>query len=127
MLSYPANTTLRAALFWEVLDETETNQSVFVHVVDAAGRLVGQSDSWPADSHRPTSVLPTGERVRDVHYVELLESTNLDDLTIRIGLYESASGAPVQTVSGQPFIELPVVPALDAAAALPADETSHLD
>jgi uncharacterized membrane protein len=123
----PASTTLRAALFWEVLDETETNQSVFVHVVDAAGRLVGQSDGWPADSHRPTSVLPAGERVRDVHYVELLQSVDLDELTIRIGLYESASGAPVQTTTGQPFIELPAAPALNAVAAAPADVTGYLD
>lgn len=88
----PAGSVLRVALLWEAVAPMAQNDTVFVHVVDGNGRLLAQHDSWPANGFRPTSVLPVGERVRDVHLITLPEAVAADDLALRIGVYESGSG-----------------------------------
>jgi hypothetical protein len=104
----PAGTTLRVALYWEVLAPMEQNYTVFVHAVSGEDEVIGQHDSWPADTHRPTSVLPEGEKVRDVHFVRLDKPASADELMLRIGLYESVSGEPLENSQGNSFIMLPM-------------------
>lgn len=106
----PAGTTLRVELYWDVLSEMDTNYTVFVHALAADERAIAQHDSWPADTHRPTSVLPVGEKVRDVHYLTLSEPVTMDDLTLRIGLYESNSGESLLDSQERPFIVVPATP-----------------
>ena len=102
--------SLRVELFWDVRQAMDTNYSVFVHAFTADDRLLGQHDSWPADAHRPTSVLQAGEQVRDVHYVTLNEPSNLSGLMLRVGLYDSASGEPWLDADGRPHVLLPAQP-----------------
>ncbi len=98
---------LRVELFWEVLQEMDVNYTVFVHAQAPDGRLLGQHDSWPADAHRPTSVLREGEKLRDVHYLSLSEPVALSDLTLRIGLYEGTTGKPLTDSQGREYHHLP--------------------
>jgi hypothetical protein len=51
-----------------------------------------------------------GEQVRDVHYLTLSEQVVLDDLTLRIGLYESNSGESLLDSQERPFIVVPAAP-----------------
>jgi hypothetical protein len=104
----PAGTTLRVELFWEVLGEMDQNYTVFVHALDANGALIGQHDGWPADAHRPTSVLPVGETFRDVHYLTLNEAAVLSEITLQVGLYEAVSGEIFQTMESGDYVEMPV-------------------
>ena len=103
----PAGTVLRVALYWEVLREMNQNYTVFVHALVDDENVIGQHDSWPADSHRPTSVLAEGEKIRDVHYLTLEEPVSLDDLALRIGWYESNSGESILDSQDRSFILLP--------------------
>ena len=50
------------------------------------GRLLGQHDSWPAEAHRPTAVLPRGMTLRDVHYLTLSQAVASDALRLRVVL-----------------------------------------
>jgi hypothetical protein len=89
------------------------NYTVFVHALNSEGKLLGQHDGWPADAHRPTSVLPAGETFRDVHYVTLSEPAALSDITLdsielHVGLYESLDGEILQDSSQQDFVEIPL-------------------
>lgn len=102
----PAGSTLRVALNWQVAAAMDQNYTVFVHAVTPDGRVVAQHDSWPADTHRPTSVLPVGEKVRDVHYLTLTEPASLADLTLRVGLYESTTGEKLMLDGERPFLLL---------------------
>jgi uncharacterized membrane protein len=106
----PAGTILRVALYWDILAEMDQNYTVFVHALPNEENVIGQHDSWPADSHRPTSVLAVGEKIRDIHYLTLEEAVNLDDLSLRIGLYESNTGESLADSQGRPFIHLPAAP-----------------
>ena len=107
----PAGTTLRVELYWEVLGEMDQNYTVFVHALNANGALIGQHDGWPADAHRPTSVLPVGEAFRDVHFLTLNEGAALSDLTLHVGLYESVSGDILHNDQGGEYIEIPLAAA----------------
>ncbi|MFN2135563.1 MAG: DUF2079 domain-containing protein, partial [Candidatus Promineifilaceae bacterium] len=106
----PVDSTLRVALYWDVRAPTDINYTVFVHALNAEGQMIGQNDSWPDDAHRPTSVLPAGEQFRDVHYLMLSEPVAAQALRLRIGLYESGSGATLPTTGGEPSIELSIAP-----------------
>ncbi len=104
----PPGSVIRVSLYWDVLAEMDQNYTVFVHALAGDERVVGQHDSWPADTHRPTSVLPVSEQLRDVHYLVLDEGIDPADLSLRIGLYESNSGKKLLDSQERPFIQLPI-------------------
>jgi hypothetical protein len=63
---------------------------VFVHVYDAAGRLVAQTDSEPGAALRPTHTWSPGERVVDRYGVVMPPETAPGDYVLAIGLYPVA-------------------------------------
>lgn len=103
-------TTVRISLFWHVEQPIAQNYSVFVHLLSADGRLLAQHDSWPADAHAPTSVLPPGSTVRDIHYLNLPEAVS-PGAVLRVGLYESTTGEQWLTQNGQEAVTLSLWPA----------------
>jgi hypothetical protein len=101
----PAASTVRLSLFWRVDQPIEQNHTVFVHAFSHDGHLLAQHDSWPADAHRPTSVLPTGTVFRDVHYLAFSQPAH-QDVLLHVGLYDgegerlvTREGREVVTVS----------------------------
>ncbi len=106
----PAGTTLRVSLTWDIVSAMAENYTVFVHAAALDGRTLAQHDGWPADAHRPTSVLPPGEQIRDVHYLTLSEDVAAADLLLRVGLYASDPAAPIPTQSGDDFLLVPMFP-----------------
>jgi len=104
----PAGTVVRVSLYWDVLAEMGQNYTVFVHALDQQGGLVGQHDSWPADTHRPTSILAVGDQVRDVHYLTISQPVAKNDLSLRIGLYESIGGKTLLNSEDQSFSDLEI-------------------
>jgi uncharacterized membrane protein len=101
---------VRLSLFWRVEQPIPQNYSVFVHLLDADERLLAQHDGWPADAHRPTSVLPPGTVVRDIHYLDLPEAVSTNAV-FRVGLYSSATGEHWLLEDGQEAVTLPLCPA----------------
>jgi len=102
----PAASTLRVSLFWRVDEPVGRNYTVFVHALDENGAVLDQHDSWPADSHRPTSVLTTGTVFRDVHYLTLPHRVP-NGLTLRVGLYDGEE-TPLLTHEDHAFVTLSV-------------------
>jgi hypothetical protein len=100
-----AGTTLRVELLWETLQEMEQNYSISIRALGKDERVVGQHDGWPADAHRPTSVLEAGQRFRDVHYLTLGETVDAADLALQIGVYDAQSqDGTLPTGAGEPFL-----------------------
>jgi hypothetical protein len=102
----PAASTVRLSLFWRVDQSLEQNHTVFVHALTSDGQLLAQHDSWPADAHRPTSVLPIGTVFRDVHYLTFSQPTH-QDVLLNVGLYDG-QGARLLTREGQEVVRLSV-------------------
>ena len=68
----PTESGLTAALFWRALDSPQTDYTTFVHVVDAAGEIVAQSDAQPLQGRYPTSIWSPGEVIVDESAFEAL-------------------------------------------------------
>lgn len=97
----PAGSTMRVSLFWRVDETADRNYTVFVHALSGDGQLLAQHDSWPADAHRPTSVLPSETVFRDVHYLTLPQGAS-GEVTLRVGLYDE-EGTRLPTEEGRDF------------------------
>jgi hypothetical protein len=101
-------TTVRVTLLWRMDADTGQNLTVFIHILDGAGLLLAQHDGWPADAHRPTSVLSPGSAIRDIHTLSWSGAQDPTTLSLRIGIYDSDTGEPLLLPSGDGFVVVPV-------------------
>ena len=96
---------------WTALQPPGKDYTLFVHVLDADGRQIGQKDAEPFDGQYPTGLWEAGERVRDVRSIALPASAR----RLRIGWYDRQTGQrlPARSADGKPwpddivFIEVP--------------------
>jgi hypothetical protein len=100
------NENLTVDLVWQAAHEMSTAYRVFVHLVDEQGAILAQSDGEPDDWSRPTTGWAEGEYVVDRHTLTLPPGSELEQLSLRIGLYDPADGRRVLTGSGD-AAELP--------------------
>jgi hypothetical protein len=89
----PAKTDdpLYVTLLWRATEAVPGDYTVFVHVVDAAGRLVGQWDQPPGGTQ--TSTWAPGNVVVDDYKVSIDRAAATFPLRIVAGLYDPATGA----------------------------------
>ncbi len=83
---------LEVTLYWRALAELDQDYTVFIHLLDEDGALLGQGDGPPLDADYPSSYWLPGELLSDTHVVILQ-----DDLPagahLLVGLYRLADGA----------------------------------
>lgn len=110
---------LGVSLVWQALAPIETNLSVFVHLVDAAGNTVAQSDGWPDCGRAPSSGWGRDEAgaymadstafVYDQHRLLLpAEGLPPGEYRVRAGLYQAETGQrlparPMADPMAEPF------------------------
>ncbi|MBN1977060.1 MAG: hypothetical protein JW918_06630 [Anaerolineae bacterium] len=75
--------------YWRAESAVETDATVFAHLLDAENALVAQADGYPLLGMQPFWAWKPGEVVRDVRHFAPVAS---GDYTIRLGLWEPASG-----------------------------------
>ncbi len=96
-------------LYWQALATgTESNYVVFAHLLDEEGRLVGQHDSSPANSSRPTTGWLADEFVVDRHDMSLRDKDYRGQAFIEIGLYDPTTGTRLQLANGSDQLVLPI-------------------
>jgi 4-amino-4-deoxy-L-arabinose transferase-like glycosyltransferase len=81
----------RLILYWQALQAPVADAKVFVHLVDAEGRIVAQEDSVPAGWERPTSGWSAGEVVVDAHILALPDDLASGPYTVFVGMYDEAT------------------------------------
>ncbi len=89
------------ALDWRAERAPDTDYTVFVHLLDASGRLVAQADAPPQAGRYPTSFWETGEVIADSHALSVPNGVSPGEYTVSIGLYRLATGQRVP-VAGDP-------------------------
>jgi hypothetical protein len=106
--SLPANPSLSAdgfpvALYWRSLNETGENYTVFVHLLDSSGRLIGQGDGPPLQGDYPTSGWSPGEELADVHTVlptgEAPVTVAPPGASLLVGLYRLSDGGRLPAIA----------------------------
>jgi 4-amino-4-deoxy-L-arabinose transferase-like glycosyltransferase len=91
-----ANLTLN----WQSLRPADKNYTVFVHLLDEQGVLVGQHDGEPGNGRLPTSMWLPGEFLADSHPLTLPGS---GQYTLAVGAYDWQTGQrlPVTNAFGE--------------------------
>jgi 4-amino-4-deoxy-L-arabinose transferase-like glycosyltransferase len=83
---------LDLTLYWQPTETTGERLTVFVHLLDEQGVIVGQSDGEPASGSRPTSSWLPDEFIADRHSVRVQSDALLGPATLLVGLYDPATG-----------------------------------
>jgi hypothetical protein len=87
------------------LDGLGGEHKVFVHVLDAAGRLIAQHDGFPAADRRPGSTWARADVVADRHGAAVPDDAAFP-LTLRVGLYDPATGQRLTLPDGADHLAL---------------------
>ncbi|MBM3135544.1 MAG: glycosyltransferase family 39 protein [Chloroflexi bacterium] len=90
---------ITVTLLWQAKQPVGEDYTVFVHLLDRAGRRWAQHDAQPLGNLYPTSRWATGEMVRDSHPLNLPADLPPGRYFLQVGLYRPATGArlPVST------------------------------
>ena len=84
--------TIHLILFWRVLDEMDTDYTVFSHVLGPDGSTVAQQDNPPVKGTYPTTLWLPGEVIADPYDILLSADLPPGDYPIEVGFYVAESG-----------------------------------
>jgi len=85
-------------LYWKAEREMEEDYTVFVHLIDADGRIWGQRDSQPENGFYPTSHWDVGETVKDEYEIPFGPDAVPGVYQIEVGMYVLSTGERLQYV-----------------------------
>jgi|GEM_PF-358088 len=86
-----AGDVLSLTCYWQALVKPARAYTVFIHLLDAEGRVRAQSDVQPRGGAYPSSLWDAGEIIRDDYTLPLPADLALGVYRIEIGLYEYPS------------------------------------
>lgn len=89
--------TLSVTLVWQALAAPDTALTAFVHLLDADGALIAQSDAVPGGDYATTAWAP-GEVVVDPHQLNLPPAAPAGSYRLVAGLYDPVTGQRAQAV-----------------------------
>ncbi len=101
--------SLQLRLVWRSLAETAVSYRVFVHLRDAAGQIVAQSDAEPAAWSRPTTGWLPDEIILDDHQLTLPPDLPPGAYTLLVGLYDPTTAARLHLPDGDDAVFLQTV------------------
>jgi len=100
---------LQVELVWQAGEARDAaHRVVFVHVMDAAGRMVGQSDAVPAGGERPTTGWRPGEFIVDRHEIRVAEHAPPGPSSIVVGVVDPETGRRLALRNGADSVVLPL-------------------
>ncbi|MEP7287576.1 MAG: glycosyltransferase family 39 protein [Chloroflexota bacterium] len=85
----------KVRLVWRASATPKIAYTVFVHLLDSAGKVIAQSDAQPAQGQRPTTSWVTNEYIDDVHALTFNRQDYTGSATLEVGLYDAATGKRV--------------------------------
>ena len=99
----PCPEGVRVVLEWWCLQPPAEDVTVFLHVVDGSGALLGQRDGYPLAGASPPRTWLPGEGWRDVRVVPL--PAGAEPAALHVGLYRTADGVrtPARGAAGAPL------------------------
>ena len=77
----------RLGLKWEAAQALSIRYKVFVHLLDAQGKVIAQRDTEPMADLAPTTTWKAGETIVDLHGIVLPANVQPQSLRIAVGLY----------------------------------------
>ncbi|NNJ10101.1 phospholipid carrier-dependent glycosyltransferase [Chloroflexales bacterium ZM16-3] len=99
----PSGQPVQINLYWRAAQAMDTDYTLFVHVIDAAGNTVAQRDLPLRYADYPTSHWRPGELVIDRADLPL-PALPAGQYRFEIGLYDAATGAGLHADGGAPVV-----------------------
>lgn len=98
-----AECSLTLTLHWAASGQPQHDYTVFVHLVDGAGNLIGQSDRQPVDGNFPTSLWRSGDYITDTHCISMTSDSLSGVHHLVTGMYrlETMERVSVRNSEGQ--------------------------
>jgi 4-amino-4-deoxy-L-arabinose transferase-like glycosyltransferase len=107
--TFARSTPISITLVWRAGASTPAvDDKVFVHLIAADGRLIAQSDAFPAQDTRPMTGWRPGEYVVDTHQVQFHADATPGPAVLRVGLYDPETNVRVRFADGSDYVTLPV-------------------
>ncbi len=98
---------LKVTLIWRAVRPSAVSYTVFVHALDASGKVVTQQDSVPGNGRWPTTGWLPREVLVDTYTLRPPEAGWKTVKTLEIGMYDAATGRRVPVAGGGDAIRLP--------------------
>lgn len=95
-----SNGPLRVSLYWTALESMSNYYAISVRLLDSAGNVVAQDDSWPARGTVPTPLWEPGRSLRDLHYLDLANVPASQPLTLEVIVYAADTLEPLSPRAG---------------------------
>jgi hypothetical protein len=86
-------------LYWRAFGPADKNYTVFVHLLDENGQLIGKKDAPPLNGQAPTETWEAGEYVSDEYVFVINPSAPAGAATLELGMYDSATGARLPVIA----------------------------
>ena len=104
-----AGETFPVDLIWKASATSSTAYTVFVHLLDAQGQVIAQSDAQPvsASGSRLTTSWIEGEYIVDSHQMVFSNAAYTGPATLEVGLYDAATGNRVSLDQGSDHAVIP--------------------
>jgi len=96
----PEQEGARVVLCWENLQPLLADYTVFVHLEDASGALIGTGDGPPMQGAFPTSMWRPGDVVLDTHRLVPAAGEEAGGQRITVGLYKPEDGSRLPAYVG---------------------------
>ena len=105
-----ADDSLRVKLYWAARAAMDEDYTVFVHLVDANGKIVAQKDDQPQHGAYPTSLWDAGEIVADEYVLAIPHDAPPGDYRVIVGVYRAGNGARLLLRDGADHVMLTTIP-----------------
>gem|GEM_PF-3575294 len=84
--------TLRVTFVWRSSGAAKPTDTIFVHVLDSSGALVGQGDGESLNGLLPPSAWRTGHEIEDVRLIIFDAPLIAGEYRLTVGMYDRADG-----------------------------------
>jgi len=95
-----AGQVVSVTLYWQATARVPVDLSVFIHVFNAQGQLVAQSDKLMPIDFYPTGRWPLNRYFADEHGLWLPPELPLGDYTVQVGLWNRPTGQRMNVLDG---------------------------
>ena len=100
--------TLAVTLWWTPTGPPTADLTAFVHLIDADGTILVQSDSRPHDGIFQTDWWQAGDIIPDQRTLTLSTEHLASADALRLGWYPTSGGPPLPLATGEPFLLVPL-------------------
>jgi hypothetical protein len=87
-------------LYWQASSQPARDYTIFVQLLDADNTQLAGADAPPVNNFYPTSLWQKGDWIDDLHHLPLPADLLSGVYTIRVGLYDPATGARLTRLDG---------------------------